>query len=144
LFNAWEIEDLEENMRTFFSRLLLLGMCLAINLVCFEELALGESGTNLPSKWLQSAGPVMKLGIWAKNDTLTSYEATFIVTAPNGKQYKASKHVSIDWGEVLFPDEFQPKIYAGRGRFSWKCVVRDNVVGQGAFLFNGTEAKSLD
>jgi hypothetical protein len=124
-------------MKAFFSRLLLLSICLSITLVYFVHLADG-------SEWLQSAGAVMKLGILNKNDALPSYEAIFIVTSPNGKQYKASKHVSRDWGFVLFPDEFQPKTYAGQGEFSWKCVVRGNVVGKGAFVLKGTEAKSLD
>jgi len=131
-------------MKDFISRLLLLGMCLAITLFCLVHLAAGQTRSNLRSEWLQSAGAVIKLGILDKYDALSSYEAIFIVTAPNGKHYKASKSVSRDWGFVLFPDEFQPKTYAGHGKFLWKCVVRGNVVGRGAFLWNGTEGRGLD
>jgi hypothetical protein len=68
-----------------------------------------------------------------------NYTAWFIVTAPDGRIYKAQKRVTRDkFGDVRFPRDFRPKITSLKaGNYHWKCVVEGGEVAKGYFQYTG-------
>ena len=89
--------------------------------------------------WQQSEGVAVQLGVRDKYGALDKYKALFVVTAKNGKEYKAEKTAQSDkWGYVYFPDDF--KVYGEPGDYAWKCFVDGKVVTNGRFRL--TTAKS--
>ncbi len=91
--------------------------------------------------WQSSESVSVKLGVRDKYGELESYEALFVVTGPDGKQYKAEKHVSGDeWGFCYFPDDFDT--YAKPGKYSWECIVGGEVVLNGDFEYMTVDSYS--
>ena len=89
--------------------------------------------------WQSSESAYARLGVRDKNGTLGEYEATFIVTGADKKQYKKAVMVKgDDWGYVTFPDDFQ--LSQRSGRFSWRCLVRGRVAVSGQFMIGTSEA----
>jgi|SRR5471030_1005604 len=79
----------------------------------------------------------LKLGIRDKNGTLGKYDVTFIVTAPDKKQYKKSLTVDGDaFGAVQFPDDFDT--WTIPGKYSWVAIVKNKVAVRGQFEQVGT------
>jgi hypothetical protein len=94
--------------------------------------------------WLQSQAAVVQLGVWHKSGPSGPYTALFIVTGPDGKQYKSEQRTKTgdDWVYTLFPNEFDKYPEAG-GRFttySWECTVEGKSVGSGQFQWGGNRA----
>jgi hypothetical protein len=97
----------------------------------------------LPAQgFLQSTSAVIKLGVWDKFDVDKTNRATFIVTAPNGKQYMVNKTESLDeWVYVSFPEDFSPyPDYSAYTLYSWKCVVGEKTVAGGKFKWGNGQA----
>lgn len=99
---------------------------------------------RLPSSgFLQSTAAVIQLGVWDKAGNAKSNNTTFIVTAPDGKQYKATSSEPLDnWVYVSFPDNFSPylettSIYT---TYSWKAVVDGKNVASGNFKWGNGQA----
>ena len=91
--------------------------------------------------FLQSTSANIVLGVWDKADVDRTDHATFIVTSPTGKQYKAEKSQSLDeWVYVSFPNDFSeypPNPYT---LYSWKCIVGGKVVANGKFKWGNGRA----
>jgi hypothetical protein len=74
----------------------------------------------------------VRLGIREKDGVIEPYEAMFIVTDKNGKEYKATKQVGkYMMGYVLFPDDFGG--YTSSSSYQWKCIVNDKIIVEGKF-----------
>jgi hypothetical protein len=104
-------------------------------MVCLSSLAWAGKGVYGKPTWLESTGlkgQMIELGVCDKNDTYPAYQATFIVSGPDGQRYQAVKQVvsaQDSWGFVFFPRDFRPipqKLKAGT--YSWKCVVKGHTV----------------
>ena len=93
--------------------------------------------------FLQSTAVRVRLGIWDKMDVDKTDHAVFIVSAPNGKQYKSELNQSLDdWAEVDFPDDFSPfpadtNVYT---QYTWKCLVGGKPVANGRFMWGASKA----
>jgi hypothetical protein len=63
---------------------------------------------------------------------LGQYDALFIVNGPGGKEWKVSKHT--DGGDVraFFPEDFH-LVAAPTGKYTWKCIVKNEVIVEGQF-----------
>ena len=84
--------------------------------------------------WQSSMSVSVQIGVRDKYGELESYKARFVVTGPDGEQYKAEKDVSGDeWGFCYFPDDFET--YAKPGKYSWECIVGGEVVINGHFEY---------
>jgi hypothetical protein len=74
----------------------------------------------------------VRLGIRDKDGVIEPYQALFIVTDNNGKEFKASKRVEkYMMGYVQFPNDFGG--YASSGSYMWKCLVNDEIIVEGKF-----------
>ena len=74
----------------------------------------------------------VRLSIREKDGVIEPYNAQFIVTDNNGKEFKASKRVEkYIMGYVQFPNDFGG--YAPSGSYRWKCLVNDEVIVEGKF-----------
>jgi len=95
------------------------------------------------SGFLQSASTIIQLGVWDKMGVSKTNNATFIVTAPNGKQYKAEKSEPLDdWVYASFPEDFSPypentSVFT---TYSWKCVVDGKNIAGGIFKWGNGQA----
>lgn len=79
----------------------------------------------------------VELGIRDKNGELGKYDVTFVVTAPDKKQYKKTISVEGDaFGTVRFPNDFDA--YTIPGKYSWQAVVKNKVAVRGEFEQVGT------
>ncbi len=104
-----------------------------------------QKSSSYAAIWLQSESVSVKLGVWDKYGELKSYSALFVVTDPDGKQYKArAKGDESGWTYVSFPDEFKDergqvigatKSYPSTVIFSWKCIVGDKTIARGKFEY---------
>lgn len=93
--------------------------------------------------FLQSTGAVIQLGVWDKLDVADSDKATYIVTATNGKQFKAERNESLDdWVYVTFPEDFSPypSDTTTIQTYRWKCVVGGETVAGGTFKWGNGQA----
>ena len=87
--------------------------------------------------WQWSEGVAVQLSVRDKYGTLGSYKATFLVVAPDGKQYEVEKDVSNDeWSDTFFPSDFGA--LEKPGQYKWQCVVDGDVVASGKFEFKTT------
>jgi hypothetical protein len=83
-------------------------------------------------KWQQSIMPAVELGVRDKWGALGSYTAVFVVTTPDGLEFKASREVKGDeWGLVYFPANFG--IEAKPGHYKWQCNVNKKTALTGSF-----------
>ena len=93
--------------------------------------------------FMQSTAAIIQLGVWDKAGNAKSNNTTFIVTATDGKQYKATLSEPLDnWVYVSFPDGFSPypentSVYAS---YSWKAVVDGKTVAGGNFKWGNGQA----
>ena len=77
----------------------------------------------------------IRLGIRDKDGVLDPFDAQFIVTDENGKEFKTTKRVeAFMFGYVNFPNDFGG--YAPSGNYRWKCIVDDEVVVEGKFQYS--------
>ena len=96
-----------------------------------------------PTGFLQSTSAFIQLGVWDKSGVSKSNKATFIVTEPSGKQYKAERSESLDdWVYVSFPQDFSsyPDNISVYTNYSWKCIVDGKNVAGGNFKFGNGQA----
>ena len=95
------------------------------------------------SGFLQSTAAFIQLGVWDKSGVSKTNKATFIVTEPSGKQYKAERSEPLDdWVYVTFPNDFSPyldntSVYMS---YSWKCIVDGKTVANGNFKYGNGQA----
>ena len=89
-------------MRISVKKFLVLVCCVGF-LITGYLVGVNAQKNNLPvSGFLQSTSSIIQLGIWDKMGVSKSNNASFIVTASNGKQYRANKSESLnDWVYVL-------------------------------------------
>lgn len=105
--------------------------------------AMAQKNRLPASGYLQSTASIIQLGVWDKMGEAKSNKVTFIVTAPNGKQYKAEKSEPLnDWVYASFPEDFSP--YPDKTStyitYSWKCVVDGENVAGGNFKWGNGQA----
>lgn len=85
--------------------------------------------------WQSSTSPHVRIGVRNAfgNHNIGSYTAQFVITGPDGRQYKATRVVKgDDWGYVFFPNDFNA--WWGRGnKYTWSCRVHGKVIAQGTF-----------
>ncbi len=86
-------------------------------------------------KWQASQSVAgVSLGIRDKDGVTDAFDATFIVTDENGKEFKVTKLVdNYMFGYVNFPNDFGG--YVPSGNYRWKCEVNDEVVVEGRFEY---------
>lgn len=95
------------------------------------------------SGFLQSTAAKIQLGVWDKTGVAKSDKAAFIVTAPNGKTFRAEKDEPLDdWVYATFPDDFssypeETDIYK---TYKWKCIVDGKEVAGGVFKWGNGQA----
>lgn len=81
--------------------------------------------------WQQSLSPVLQLGLRSKFGE-TTYEAEFVVTGPAGKSWHKRVLVQGDaFARVVFPDDFDGDLTAGK--YTWRARVKGTDVVRGAF-----------
>ncbi|GEM_PF-1346879 len=108
--------------------------------------AFGYTGNSKKRQgWLLSQGAIIQLGVWDKGGEYggRAYEATFIVTAPNGKKATAEAIGSDDWIYVNFPDDFEGQgniNYSKLTNYKWVCVVKGKTVASGSFQWGNSTA----
>lgn len=99
------------------------------------------------STFLKSESANVRLGVWDKFGEPTNYTATFVVTAPNGKQKKTQKNVVADegWVYVDFPNDFEGGApdYSAYAFYQWKCLVGGKEVATGQFQWGGSRASTV-
>jgi hypothetical protein len=90
---------------------------------------------------------VIALGVYDKNlvlGTPRAYEAQFIVTGPDGKQYKSLKKATAEdqWIYSEFPYDFDswPANSNVNVSYRWKCVVEGMTVASGEFQWGANRA----
>lgn len=67
-----------------------------------------------------------------KDEVLGQYDALFIVTGPEGKEWRTSKHTDGGDARAFFPEDFN-LVSAPTGKYMWKCIVKDEVIVEGQF-----------
>jgi len=103
----------------------------------------GEPRQEGPSDivWQQSQSVLVELGVRDKYGRLGSYNALFVVTSPDGNQYRTKRRLSGDeFGYVYFPHDFGT--YAKPGTYSWECIVGGNAVVSGRFEYKSVDGYS--
>lgn len=81
--------------------------------------------------WQQSLSPVLQLGLRSKFGE-TPYEAEFVVTGPAGKSWHKRVSVQGDaFARVVFPDDFDGDLTAGK--YTWRARVKGMDVVRGVF-----------
>lgn len=63
---------------------------------------------------------------------LGQYDALFIVVGPRGKEWKANKHTDGNDAIAFFPEDFH-LASAPTGKYTWKCIVKNEVIVEGQF-----------
>jgi len=117
---------------TFFADQLLFGI-VSLNLLPLGEGSARQSKEKPNWQASQSVAGV-RLGIREKDGVIDPFDATFVVTDENGKEFKVTKRVdTYMFGYVNFPNDFGG--YAPSGNYRWKCVVNDEVVVEGRFEY---------
>lgn len=93
--------------------------------------------------WLAGEFANIRLDVMDKGGTLGPYEAVFVVTGPNGKGWKASAHATRFYSTVAvyFPEDFG-EVEPPTGRYTWKCVVKNEVAAEGQFEYAQKGARS--
>ena len=93
---------------------------------------------------------VVQLGVYDKNLVLgeqRAYEALFIVTGGDGKQYKSLKKATAEdmWVNSEFPYDFDnfPANSNVHAPYRWKCVVEGMTVAGGEFQWGGNRATAV-
>ncbi len=89
--------------------------------------------------WLSSQATFVQLGAWDKAATTAADRLVFVVTAPNGKQYKAEKAgpASEEWAYVSFPGDFDSYPDHAFTSYTWKCLADGKQVAGGQFKYGG-------
>jgi hypothetical protein len=101
-------------------------------LLCAAFITVTQAQAPANASWQVSQSASAELSIRDKSGTTNSYEAEFIVTAPDGKKFNREIIVEgKDWGTVSFPDDFDT--FPRTGRFSWVCMVNGEMVSRGRF-----------
>lgn len=130
-------------MNKWFSIIFILTMLLLGHI---SESYAQERRNDSTSTFLQSQAAIVRLGVWDKFGKPRNYTATFVVTAPNGKQNKAQKAVAADdvWVYVDFPNEFTGDVpdYSTFTTYKWKCLVGGKEVATGQFQWGGSRAST--
>jgi hypothetical protein len=86
------------------------------------------------ASWQKSLSVSISLFVQSKYNDLVPYNAIFVVTGPDGKQYKVEKRNEGGGTGALFPDDFiQPSASPRSGKYSWKYIVRGRVAVGGDF-----------
>ena len=88
---------------------------------------------DLPTSWQQSTSvAAVKLVIREKFGN-QKYDATFVVTAPDGKKFSRSVEVlPEEWGVVFFPHDFDGADEIA-GKYKWVASVNGEKVIGGSF-----------
>jgi len=140
--------------RSFVSLKYLIVLSMVLDSGVFAQKSLSDE-----ADWQQSAGVSIKLGVRDKYGELESYSALFVVTDPDGKEYKAmakgdARSFISSFTYVYFPDGFEgeggitvheSKWYPSPVIFSWKCIIGDKTVAKGKFEYqSGFQAKIIE
>ncbi len=101
------------------------------------------SGYNL----MYSQSPVVALWVSDKIGKLGKFSAEFVVTAPDGKKYTAtrkSEQGDFVTAEVVFPRDFF-QATAEPGKYTWTCRVLGRDMAHGGFVYKsvGSYANQL-
>ena len=114
-------------------RQFLISVCIMLFLIVWA-FASSAQENKVDVTWQKSESVSVQLGIRDKYRELTKYDALFVVTDSNGKEYKFHQEVSDDnWGYAYFPDDFS--VYAKPGKYSWECIVNRDIVASGQFEY---------
>jgi hypothetical protein len=129
-------------LKVSIKKILVIIGCLAFLITGYLAGANAQKRTPSPG-FLQSSAAVIQLSIWDKFGVSKTNKATFIITAPSGKQYKAEKSEPLDaWVYVSFPQDFTP--YPDNTSvlttYSWKCFVDGKNVADGKFKWGNGQA----
>ena len=100
-----------------------------------------------PNVFAATQSAVVQLGVYDKNLVLgepRDYEAIFVVTGGDGKQYKSLRKAAPEdtWVYAGFPYDFDnfPANSNVHSTYSWKCTVEGKTVAGGEFQWGGNRA----
>jgi hypothetical protein len=128
----------------------IIGLLILVGILCFVGGVITSvyPQRNRPAQgFLQSTAVRVQLGVWDKFDVDKTNHVVFVVSTPNGKQYKAERNESLDdWVYVNFPDDFRPyptntDIYT---QYTWKCLVSGKTAASGRFMWGNSKAADND
>jgi hypothetical protein len=120
--------------------LLCVGIAVAILSTGYFLGGYAQKRRNLDAQgWLTSQATFVQLGAWDKAGASDARRLVFIVTAPNGKQYKAEKPgpASEEWAYVSFPGDFDSYPDYAYTSYTWKCLADGKQVASGQFKYGG-------
>ena len=139
------IKHISNNLSRFLTGFILL--MIGFTLGGYSQRRGTQPGQNAFAS-LQAA--VVQLGVYDKNLVLgepRAYEAQFIVTDRNGKQYKSLKKAKAEdmWIYAEFPYDFDsfPANSNVHSTYRWKCVVEGMTVASGEFQWGGNRATAV-
>jgi len=102
-----------------------------------------QSNATEPT-WQIADSAIVELSIRDKFGDAGRYTATFIINAPDGKQYKAIKNgVGSKFYRVIFPNDFG-SVYLTNGNYTYKTIVENKVIYTGSFQYNNRSVKMAD
>jgi hypothetical protein len=130
--------------RNLSRRRLLILACAAV-LLATLSVAYAQRTRNQSSEgWLLSQASLVKLGAWDRSGG-RPHQVTFVVTGPDGKQYRSDKYAAGgEWVYTLFPEDFKT-FYGGSAvysNYSWKCIAEGRVVVSGQFEFGACRSNA--
>ena len=106
--------------------------------------AYGQRRDQTSEGWLISQASLVQLGAWDRSGG-KAHHVTFVVTGPDGKQYRSDKHAaSGEWVYALFPEDFKT-FYggsSGNSHYSWKCIAEGRVVVSSEFEFGSCRSNT--
>ncbi len=119
--------------------------CLVLTLALFICSGYAQNDEGPASgMWVQSQSAIIRIGVWDKLRRERSFDALFIVTGPDGKEYRSKKHSSsgVEWVKTIFPDDFDkyPKTGSEYVKYSWKCLIENSQIGEGEFYWGRGKA----
>ena len=129
-------------MKISVKNLFVLTACCGLLFVGYLAGARAQKRKLPAAGFLQSTSTSIQIGIWDKQSVAKSNEAIFIVTAPDGKQYKANKSEPLDnWVYANFPNDFAPyadtSVYA---TYKWSATVDGKTVAGGSFKYGNGQS----
>ena len=136
------LKHLSKNLPLFLTGFLLLLISFTLGVYAQRR---GDQARRNAFASLQAA--VVQLGVYDKNLVLgeqRAYEAQFIVTGRDGKQYKSLKKATAEdtWVYAAFPYDFDgfPANSNVHSAYRWECVVEGMRVASGEFQWGGNRA----
>jgi hypothetical protein len=115
---------------------------ITFSLIFLFTLIITSNRTSLAEPtWQIADGPIVELSIRDKFGEAGRYTATFIVNAPDGKQYKAIKNaVGSEFFHVIFPGDFNAP-HMQNGKYTYKTMVGNKVIYTGSFQYHNRSVK---